>query len=124
MWFIWVVAWFSIEPLEPQTVTLGTVTGHFQTRHEALARLVGVLHIDAMCDWLPPVLGRRDLWVDRRVSCAGEMMQSRVAAGLIEAVGLPELIVDSLKEYEELVVALSTTGPTGDRPTEASRARP
>jgi predicted O-linked N-acetylglucosamine transferase (SPINDLY family) len=38
---------------------------------------------------------------------AGEMMQSRVAAGLIHAVGLPELIVDSLKEYEDLVVALA-----------------
>jgi predicted O-linked N-acetylglucosamine transferase (SPINDLY family) len=68
------------------------------------------------------MLGKRDLRVDRRGDRVGEMMQSRVAAGLIEAVGLPELIVDSLKEYEELVVALAT-GQTGDRPMEASRAR-
>ena len=45
-------------------------------------------------------------------------MQSRVAAGLIEAVGLPELIVDSLKEYEELVVALAMS-PSGERPRDA-----
>ena len=39
---------------------------------------------------------------------AGESFASRVAASLISAVGLPELITRSLSEYEDLAVGLAT----------------
>ena len=39
---------------------------------------------------------------------AGESFASRVAASLMSAVGLPELITRSLSEYEDLAVGLAT----------------
>src|SRR5262249_5980457 len=41
------------------------------------------------------------------VTCAGESFPARVAASLLKAVGLPELVTGSLADYEELVVALA-----------------
>jgi predicted O-linked N-acetylglucosamine transferase (SPINDLY family) len=41
------------------------------------------------------------------VTCAGEGFGARVAASLLRAIGLPELICDSLDDYEELAVRLA-----------------
>jgi predicted O-linked N-acetylglucosamine transferase (SPINDLY family) len=41
------------------------------------------------------------------VTCAGESFPARVAASLLKAVGVPELVTTSLAEYEELTVALA-----------------
>lgn len=48
------------------------------------------------------------LWAGLPVlTCAGESFPARVAASLLNAVGLPELITGSLADYEELAVALA-----------------
>jgi len=50
------------------------------------------------------------LWAGLPVlTCPGETFPARVAASLLQAVGLPELIAPSLEEYEELAVRLATT---------------
>jgi predicted O-linked N-acetylglucosamine transferase (SPINDLY family) len=41
------------------------------------------------------------------VTCAGRTFPSRVAASLLQAVGLPELVTSSLGEYEQLARALA-----------------
>lgn len=41
------------------------------------------------------------------VTCAGSTFASRVAGSLLTAVGMPELITDSLEAYEALILALS-----------------
>jgi len=41
------------------------------------------------------------------VTCLGETFAGRVAASLLKAVGLPELITTSLKDYEELALKLA-----------------
>jgi predicted O-linked N-acetylglucosamine transferase (SPINDLY family) len=41
------------------------------------------------------------------VTCAGETFPSRVAASLLMALGMPELITATIEEYEELAVALA-----------------
>lgn len=41
------------------------------------------------------------------VTCAGRTFASRVAGSLLHAVGLPELVTDSLEEYEALVLKLA-----------------
>jgi predicted O-linked N-acetylglucosamine transferase (SPINDLY family) len=41
------------------------------------------------------------------VTCAGRTFASRVAASLLSAVALPDLVTESLQEYEELAVALA-----------------
>ena len=49
------------------------------------------------------------LWVGLPVlTCAGNAFSSRVAASLLNAVGLPELVTHSMREYEERAVALAT----------------
>jgi predicted O-linked N-acetylglucosamine transferase (SPINDLY family) len=48
------------------------------------------------------------LWAGLPVlTCAGEAFASRIAASLLTAVGLPELVTSSLAEYEDLAVALA-----------------
>jgi predicted O-linked N-acetylglucosamine transferase (SPINDLY family) len=48
------------------------------------------------------------LWAGLPVlTCMGESFSSRVAASLLRAVGLPELIVDSLAAYEKLALSLA-----------------
>ncbi len=42
------------------------------------------------------------------ITCPGETFASRVAASLLNAVNLPQLIVDNLGEYEQLAVHLAT----------------
>lgn len=50
------------------------------------------------------------LWAGLPVlTCRGESFASRVAASLLHAVGLPELITDNLKDYETLALKLATT---------------
>src|SRR5205085_10291466 len=41
------------------------------------------------------------------VTCPGQTFQSRVAASLLHAIGLPELVTASLAEYEALAEALA-----------------
>ena len=53
--------------------------------------------------------GSDALWVGLPVlSCAGRTFPSRVGASLLNAVGLPELAVDSFEAYEALAVRLAT----------------
>jgi len=42
------------------------------------------------------------------VTCRGHAFPARVAASLLHAVGLPELVTDSLAEYESLALALAS----------------
>lgn len=49
------------------------------------------------------------LWVGLPVlTCPGRSFASRVAGSLLTTIGLPELIVDSLEDYEALALALAT----------------
>ncbi len=53
--------------------------------------------------------GSDALWVGLPVlSCSGRTFPSRVGASLLNAVGLPELAVDSFEAYEALAVRLAT----------------
>jgi protein O-GlcNAc transferase len=48
------------------------------------------------------------LWAGLPVlTCAGESFPARVAASLVNAIGLPELVTGSLAQYEELAVQLA-----------------
>src|SRR5262249_53300554 len=40
------------------------------------------------------------------VTCRGKSFQGRVAASLLHAIGLPELVADSLEDYEAIAVRL------------------
>ena len=42
------------------------------------------------------------------LTCMGETFAARVAASLLKAVGMPELITTTLAEYEEMAVALAS----------------
>jgi predicted O-linked N-acetylglucosamine transferase (SPINDLY family) len=44
------------------------------------------------------------------LTCCGESFAGRVAASLLNAVGLPELVTESLEEYEALALKLATNG--------------
>jgi protein O-GlcNAc transferase len=49
------------------------------------------------------------LWAGLPVlTCAGETFSGRVAASLLHAIGLPELITTSLEEYEALAFRLAS----------------
>ena len=49
------------------------------------------------------------LWAGVPVlTCIGEAFPARVAASLLQAIGLPELVTHSLEEYEALAVRLAT----------------
>jgi protein O-GlcNAc transferase len=45
------------------------------------------------------------------VTCTGSAFAGRVGASLLKALGLPELIVTSLDDYETLAVKLATDAP-------------
>jgi protein O-GlcNAc transferase len=52
------------------------------------------------------------LWAGLPVlTCLGSTFVGRVAAGLLNAVGLPELITSSATDYEALAVKLATDAP-------------
>jgi protein O-GlcNAc transferase len=49
------------------------------------------------------------LWAELPlVTCRGESFAGRVAASLLHAVGLPELVTDSLEDYEALALSLAS----------------
>jgi predicted O-linked N-acetylglucosamine transferase (SPINDLY family) len=51
------------------------------------------------------------LWAGLPVlTCLGDAFAGRVAASLLNAVGLPELVVNSLEQYENLALKLATDG--------------
>lgn len=45
------------------------------------------------------------------ITCPGSLFASRVAASLLTAAGVPELIASDMNEYEDLAVALATDRP-------------
>ncbi|WP_051357008.1 tetratricopeptide repeat protein [Azorhizobium doebereinerae] len=68
-------------------------------------------HADLFLDTLPynaHTTASDALWAGVPVvTCAGESFASRVAASLLTAVGLPELVTTSLADYEALALALA-----------------
>lgn len=79
-----------------------------RTSHLARHRLA-----DLFLDTLPcnaHVTGSDALWIGVPiVTCAGDSFAARVGASLLHAIGLPELVTPSLKEYEALAFKLATT---------------
>jgi predicted O-linked N-acetylglucosamine transferase (SPINDLY family) len=79
-------------------------------RHQARQRLA-----DLFLDTLPMnahATASDALWVGLPVlTCIGNLFRSRVAASLLHAVGLPELVTASLAEYEALALALARDLP-------------
>ena len=67
---------------------------------------------DLFLDTLPynaHTTGSDALWVGvPLVTCLGPTFASRVAASLLKAIGLDELIADSLESYEKLALKLAT----------------
>ena len=54
-------------------------------------------------------LGSLVLWVGTPlVTCRGNSFAGRVAASLLTAMGLPELVTDNLEAYEALIVKLAS----------------
>jgi protein O-GlcNAc transferase len=45
------------------------------------------------------------------ITCAGRTFAGRVAASLLHAVGMPELVTNSLEDYEALALKLATDPP-------------
>lgn len=75
-------------------------------RHQARQRLA-----DLFLDTLPMnahATASDALWAGLPVlTCIGNLFRSRVAASLLHAVGLPELVTSSLPEYEQLALGLA-----------------
>jgi predicted O-linked N-acetylglucosamine transferase (SPINDLY family) len=69
-------------------------------------------HADLFLDTLPcnaHTTASDALWAGLPVlTLAGEGFAARVAASLLEAVGLPELVADTQERYEQLALALAT----------------
>ena len=67
---------------------------------------------DLFLDTLPynaHTTGSDALWAGLPlITCYGDCFPGRVAASLLEAVGLPELVAKSLEDYEELALRLAT----------------
>ena len=76
---------------------------------EHLARLrAGDLFIDTL-PYNAHTTASESLWVGLPVvTCLGETFAGRVAASLLQAIGLPELIAANPDQFEELVVELAT----------------
>jgi predicted O-linked N-acetylglucosamine transferase (SPINDLY family) len=75
---------------------------------EHLARLdLGDLFLDAL-PYNAHTSASDALWVGLPVlTCLGETFAGRVAAALLHAIGLPELVASSLAEYEQIALALA-----------------
>jgi protein O-GlcNAc transferase len=79
-------------------------------RHLARHRLAG-LFLDTL-PYNAHSTAADALWAGLPVlTCQGPTFAGRVAASLLRAVGLPELITHSLEEYEALAYTLATTPP-------------
>jgi protein O-GlcNAc transferase len=85
------------------------VFGPYQEMGAHLARHV---HADLFLDTFPfnaHTTASDALWAGLPVlTCRGETFASRVAASVLTAIGLPELITDSLAAYEALALRLAT----------------
>jgi protein O-GlcNAc transferase len=56
------------------------------------------------------------LWAGRPfLTCMGNTFAGRVAASLLRAVGMPELVASSLAEYEAIALSLARPGGDGSR---------
>ena len=68
-------------------------------------------HVDLFLDTMPynaHATASGALWAGLPVlTCAGRAFPGRVAASLLHAIGLPELVTNSLEDYEALAVRLA-----------------
>ena len=113
--------------LQDNAAAVDNLGGHAEARGVAASRLVFASRLD-----LDAHLARHrlaDLFLDTfpvnahttasdalwtglpLITLRGETFVSRVAASLLAAVGLPELVTDSLADYEALALKLATTPP-------------
>ena len=91
--------------VEPQRLVFGGPLG--TAHHLARLRLCDLLLDSA--PYNAHTSGSDALWVGLpMLTCAGRTFASRVGASLLHAVGLPELVTDSLEAYEALAVRLAT----------------
>ncbi len=85
--------------------------------------LARIGHADLVLDTLPynaHTTASDALWAGTPVlTCLGETMAGRVAASILHAAGLPDLVTTTLEDYEALACALATDRPRLD----AFRAR-
>lgn len=83
----------------------------FAPRLPPAAHLARHQHADLFLDTLPYGAGATAcdaLWAGLPVlTCRGESYAGRVASSLLSAVGLPELVTESLHEYKRLALALA-----------------
>jgi predicted O-linked N-acetylglucosamine transferase (SPINDLY family) len=90
--------------VEPPRLVFAAPTNH--TDHLSRYRLA-----DLFLDTLPynaHTTASDALWTGLPVlTCTGNTFSGRVAASLLHAIGLPELVTSSLGEYEELALALA-----------------
>lgn len=107
---------FATANLRAQSARLGIDPARlvFAPRMPQAAHLARQRAADLFVDTLPynsHTTGSDALWAGvPLLTCRGQTFAARVAASLLQAVGLPELITDNLVEYEELALALA-----GDR---------
>ncbi|APV51447.1 hypothetical protein BWI17_18170 [Betaproteobacteria bacterium GR16-43] len=84
----------------------------FAPRRDLAAHLSRLRHADVVLDTFrygAHTTASDALWVGVPVvTCRGETFASRVAASLLEAVGLPELVTDTPEAYEALALELAT----------------
>lgn len=84
----------------------------FAERKKLPAHLARQRQADLFLDTLPynaHTTASDALWVGLPLlTCAGRMFPSRVAGSLLHAVGMPELVTESLTEYEALARKLAT----------------
>lgn len=87
----------------------------FAARMELDAHLARHRHADLFLDTLPynaHTTASDALWAGLPVvTCIGKTFSGRVAASLLHAVGLPELVTQSLADYESLALKLATDRP-------------
>jgi predicted O-linked N-acetylglucosamine transferase (SPINDLY family) len=85
------------------------VFAHFAPKPEHLARL-GCADLFLDTRYVNAHTGASDaLWAGVPVvTCAGDSFPARVAASLLHACGLSDLVVDTLERYEALVIELGT----------------
>jgi predicted O-linked N-acetylglucosamine transferase (SPINDLY family) len=87
----------------------------FAARNDLPAHLARLKLADLVLDTLPycaHTTASDALWVGVPVlTCRGQTFAGRVAASLLTAIGLPELITSSLEDYEARACSLAKDGP-------------
>jgi predicted O-linked N-acetylglucosamine transferase (SPINDLY family) len=87
----------------------------FAGRMKLAEHLARHRHADLFLDTLPynaHTTASDALWTELPlVTCCGEAFAGRVAASLLHAIGLPELVTKSLEDYESLALRLATDPP-------------